>query len=470
MLNNLKIGTRLAIGYALILALLAAMALTSYARISELSHEINLTVQDRFPKVVQANEVIGAINVIARQLRNAYIFTGPEQDKSLATVAEQRKVITERLTTLEKAITSEQGVVLLDKIKLARNNYVEHQEQLIELIKADNREAAAALLQGNLRSTQTAYIGAVNELIDYQIKLMNESGEAAAELSQQTQLLLIALGGIAVTLTLLIGFLITRSITRPLGEAVGAAKKMAAGDFGFTLENQHRDEVGEMVRAVGAVQTSVQAMAADTRLLSLAAVEGRLDTRAEAGKHQGEFKSIVSGVNDTLDAVIGPLQVAADYVARIARGDIPAKISDSYNGDFNLLKNNLNTCIEAVNRLIADARQLSESAVAGKLDTRADASMHQGDFRSIVTGVNDTLDAVVSPIRDVQRVMAAMEQGDMTQSITTQYQGDFAALAAAINNTIAKLSDTIAQITTAADALSNAAGQVSATAQSLSQS
>ncbi|MCP9758053.1 methyl-accepting chemotaxis protein, partial [Aquitalea sp. S1-19] len=306
--------------------------------------------------------------------------------------------------------------------------------------------------------------------IDYQIKLMNESGEAAAELSQQTQLLLIALGGIAVTLTLLIGFLITRSITRPLGEAVGAAKKMAAGDFGFTLENQHRDEVGEMVRAVGAVQTSVQAMAADTRLLSLAAVEGRLDTRAEAGKHQGEFKSIVSGVNDTLDAVIGPLQVAADYVARIARGDIPAKISDSYNGDFNLLKNNLNTCIEAVNRLIADARQLSESAVAGKLDTRADASMHQGDFRSIVTGVNDTLDAVVSPIRDVQRVMAAMEQGDMTQSITTQYQGDFAALAAAINNTIAKLSDTIAQITTAADALSNAAGQVSATAQSLSQS
>ncbi|MGL6070725.1 methyl-accepting chemotaxis protein [Craterilacuibacter sp.] len=470
MLNNLKIGTRLAIGYTAILALLLAMALTSYTRINTLSHEIDTTVQDRFPKVVQANQIIDAVNNIARQLRNAYIFTGTEQDKSLATVAEQRKVITERLATLEKTITSEEGVVLLDKIKLTRNNYVEDQEQLIELIKADNREAVSALLQGDLRTTQTAYIGAVNELIDYQTKLMNESGEAAAELSQQTQQLLILLGGIAVTLTLLIGFVITRSITRPLGEAVGAAKKMAAGDFSFTLENSSRDEVGEVARAVAAVQASVQAMAADTRLLSLAAVEGRLATRAEAGKHQGEFKSIVSGVNDTLDAVIGPLQVAADYVARIARGDIPSKISDSYNGDFNQLKNNLNTCIEAVNRLIADARQLSESAVAGQLDTRADASLHQGDFRSIVTGVNDTLDAVVSPVRDVQRVMAAMEQGDMTQSITAQYQGDFAALAGAINNTIAKLSDTIAQITTAADALSNAAGQVSATAQSLSQS
>ncbi|MDZ4314521.1 MAG: hypothetical protein U0989_07125 [Azonexus sp.] len=108
--------------------------------------------------------------------------------------------------------------------------------------------------------------------------------------------------------------------------------------------------------------------------------------------------------------------------------------------------------------------------MAGKLETRADATQHQGDFRKIVQGVNDTLDAVVAPIQDVQRVMGAMEQGDMTQTISKQFQGDFATLKEAINNTIAKLSETIAQIITAADALSNASGQVSATAQSLSQS
>ena len=65
-------------------------------------------------------------------------------------------------------------------------------------------------------------------------------------------------------------------------------------------------------------------------------------------------------MNETLDAVIGPLNVAAEYVDRISKGDIPPKITDSYNGDFNEIKNNLNTCIDAVNALVADAGDAGE--------------------------------------------------------------------------------------------------------------
>ena len=61
------------------------------------------------------------------------------------------------------------------------------------------------------------------------------------------------------------------------------------------------------------------------RMLAKAAVEGKLATRADATKHQGDFREIVQGVNDTLDAVIGPLNVAAEYVDRISKGDIPAE-------------------------------------------------------------------------------------------------------------------------------------------------
>lgn len=81
---------------------------------------------------------------------------------------------------------------------------------------------------------------------------------------------------------------------------------------------------------------------------------------------QGDFRRVVEGVNETLDAVIGPLNVAANYVDRISKGDIPEKITDSYNGDFNTIKNNLNTCIDAVNKLVADARALSIAAVEGR--------------------------------------------------------------------------------------------------------
>ena len=61
-----------------------------------------------------------------------------------------------------------------------------------------------------------------------------------------------------------------------------------------------------------------------------------------------------------LDAVVGPLNVSAKYVDQISKGDIPAKITDTYKGDFNEIKNNLNTCIDAVNALVADANLLVE--------------------------------------------------------------------------------------------------------------
>ena len=83
-------------------------------------------------------------------------------------------------------------------------------------------------------------------------------------------------------------------------------------------------------------------------------------------EHEGDFRKVVRGVNDTLDAVIGPLNVAAEYVERISRGDIPELITDNYNGDFNEIKNNLNTCIVAVNNLVEDAVMLSEAGIAGQ--------------------------------------------------------------------------------------------------------
>jgi methyl-accepting chemotaxis protein len=120
--------------------------------------------------------------------------------------------------------------------------------------------------------------------------------------------------------------------------------------------------------------------------------------------------------------------VAATYVDRISRGSIPAKITDNYSGDFNTLKNNLNQCIDAVNALVVDANMLSKAAVDGKLATRADASKHQGDFRKIVQGVNDTLDAVIGPLNVAANYVDRISKGDVPQRISDHYNGDFNAI------------------------------------------
>jgi methyl-accepting chemotaxis protein len=260
------------------------------------------------------------------------------------------------------------------------------------------------------------------------------------------------------------------AVIGPLNVAADYVDRIAKGAIPARITDPYNGDFNTLKNNLNTAIDAINALVADAGMLSRAAVEGKLATRADAARHQGDYARIVQGVNDTLDAVIGPLNVAADYVDRIARGAIPARITDSYNGDFNTIKNNLNTCIDAVNELVADAVMLAQAAVEGRLETRADATKHQGDYRRIVEGVNSTLDAVIAPINEVKRVMVALSGGDLTQKITDNYAGDFQVLQNAVNDSMDKLAEIIEQVRGAADALTNAAGQVSATAQSLSQS
>ncbi len=100
-------------------------------------------------------------------------------------------------------------------------------------------------------------------------------------------------------------------------------------------------------------------------------------------------------MNDTLDAVIGPLNVAAEYVDRISKGDIPPKITDTYHGDFNEIKNNLNGCIDEIGVLVDEVGVIINAARDGKLDIRSDADKAKGVYRKILRGMNDALDAVI---------------------------------------------------------------------------
>ncbi|MBN2010789.1 methyl-accepting chemotaxis protein [candidate division KSB1 bacterium] len=191
------------------------------------------------------------------------------------------------------------------------------------------------------------------------------------------------------------------------------------------------------------VASIIKSLLAEIRQLVASALDGKLDTRGDPEAINFEFRDIVVGVNNTLDAVIGPLNLAAEYVDRISNGDIPAKITDKYNGDFNEIKNNLNKCIDAVNLLVSDSKLLSEAAVKGKLDTRADATKHAGDFRKIVQGVNDTLDAVIGPLNVAAEYVERISNGDIPAPITENYNGDFNEIKNNLNKCITALDSLI---------------------------
>ena len=207
----------------------------------------------------------------------------------------------------------------------------------------------------------------------------------------------------------------------------------------------------------------------ESEKLTAAVLDGRIETRGDVESINFEFRPVVQGMNDTMDAFTRPLNLAANYVDRISKGDIPAKITDTYNGDFNNLKNNLNTCIDAVGLLVSDSASLARGAVEGRLKNRADASRHQGDFARVIHGINDTLDAVIKPMEESAGVLAILANRDLRARVKGDYAGDHANMKDSINTMADSLHAAITQVTGTTDQLSAASEQIAASSQTVSQ-
>jgi len=215
------------------------------------------------------------------------------------------------------------------------------------------------------------------------------------------------------------------AIINPLNMAAEYVDRISKGDVPKKITDSYNGDFNELKNNLNTCIDAVNLLVVDANMLANAAVEGNLSVRADALRHQGDFRKIIDGVNKTLDSIVNPLNMAADYVDKISKGEMPSLITDDYKGDFNKIKNNLNTCINSVNLLITDANHLAQAAVDGKLSVRANAANHNGDFRKIIQGVNDTLDSVINPLNVAAEYVDRISKGDIPLKITDNYHGDF---------------------------------------------
>ncbi len=474
MFKNLRIGTKLGVGFAFVLALLILVSGISLLRISEITSATTQIVDDRIPMIGMSDEIMVNTLIVGRAVRNLVLSTSKDIEKAqLEVIADARKRNSEILAKIQPLIISAKGKELFDKMVEGREKYAGAVDTIIPMAdsatKYYNTPQATEFLFGDFTKVANEYVEQVKSFSNFQKEEAGRTGKDAAETANASMLLVLVLMLIAVILTIVFLWWLTRTITRPMHEAVEAANKMANGDLSFRLSADTRDETGMLNVAMSKTQQSVQALVNDANMLVKAAVDGRLTARADATRHQGDYREIIQGVNNVLDAVVGPLNVAAKYVDDIAKGNIPQKITATFNGDFNVIRNNLNTCIDAINTLVADADMLSLAALEGRLDIRADAARHQGDFKKIVQGVNDTLDTIVGPVNEVVRVLGALARSDLTQDITNEYHGIFGQLKDDANATVEELTGVISRIKEAADAVNIASREIASGNADLSQ-
>ncbi|MGB8930541.1 MAG: methyl-accepting chemotaxis protein, partial [Anaeromyxobacteraceae bacterium] len=258
----------------------------------------------------------------------------------------------------------------------------------------------------------------------------------------------------------------TRHHVTALRDVLDLLDAWARGDFAPEL----RPHAGRLARAqeiVDRVRANLRGVTQEVRALTGAAVDGRLDVRADPQRFAGDWQGLVRGVNETLDAVLMPLLMSAESFERISRGDIPEKISGGLKGEFDTIHQNVNRCIDAVKGLVEDVDALATAAIAGRLGVRADPKRHAGDFRKIVEGINRTLDAVLAPIDESTKVLERLAQRDLTVRVNGVYRGEHARIQEAINSSAQALHAAMGQVATVVDQVSGAAIQIASSSQSV---
>ena len=249
--NNLRIGMRLGIGFALLIA--TALGIAVYARIAlaSVNTELHLLTDDRILKVDELVEIKDNVNQIARSVRTI-VLTDIESVKASegAEIDSARSKNLKLFKALEDTILMPQGKALLKASAEARVPYNELVTKVTELGRANKDEEATALLLGDMRTVQLTYMATLDKLIGYQRELMKDSSKEVDAVVQRAGTMMMVIALLAAAAGAALAWLITRSIAGPILRAVEVAETVARGDLRARIEVSSADETGQLMGAL----------------------------------------------------------------------------------------------------------------------------------------------------------------------------------------------------------------------------
>lgn len=250
MFRNMRIGIRLTLGFAIVLAMMVIVGAIGILEVRSVAESTDTITQRRWPNTVASNDFIDGINEISLALRNIMLSSDPAfQESEMNRIANVRKRIDERTAWLEQSVNTERGKVLLAQMKERRAKFAAASDQALVLFRSDRQSASEFLLK-EVRPLNLASLATAREMIEFQSGLMNDAAKKAEEVAAQAERLILILGSVSFLLAGAIAFWITRSLTRPVGQALRVANSLADGDLSVRIESTSRDEVGILLSAM----------------------------------------------------------------------------------------------------------------------------------------------------------------------------------------------------------------------------
>jgi methyl-accepting chemotaxis protein len=322
MLKAMKIGTRLAMGYGLVLALMGAVGAAGYwglERVADLGREI-LKVSS---PLVEHSQRARANTLGLRRFEKDYFLNIGSPDKEadyLAKWKDEKKRLEERLDELDRLVQNDGDRETVRTMRKDAALYEEAFQKVLAQIREGSvktpQEANAAIIPFKddvHRVEQTAY--------DFSIKhskAMESLDPFLAESVRRTLSTMFSVIVLALVLTCFVGVTITRSITSPLAQAIKVAERVAEGDVDAPIDVDSRDETGLLLESLRAMVTSLKRMVGAAAAIASGDLTIKVNPQSERDALGNALLEMVGRLTQTLSEVKGGATALSAASAQVA--------------------------------------------------------------------------------------------------------------------------------------------------------
>jgi len=243
------------------------------------------------------------------------------------------------------------------------------------------------------------------------------------------------------------------SIATPITLAIGHLEKLSRGENGQQITREYKGEFIKLRDGFNRLFATVDLLVADSRMLADAAVQGKLNVRADVNLHAGDFRRIVEGFNDTLDSMVKPIREFSAVLDRLAGGDLTAGAVNGYAGEFEQLKNALNATAQQFRGAMRQIAQSTASLVASSEELNRVSQQMSASADETATQANVVSAATEQISKNIQTVSTGAEQMGASIREIAKSTADASRVATSAvrtaettNHTIEKLGDSSAEI------------------------
>jgi len=461
-LANLRIGKRLALGFGLICIMLIVMIVLSNAMLARTNAGTDEIVNGRMPRIALTTQMQDRINDIAISLRNMILSeSGSDHRRQVKDIMAARAAMDAILIKLRASLHNPKAIELLAQMEKETALYKAGQDAMIKHLEAEEVDEARALLGEDLGPLLMRLKRATSEQTALQVAIADEAARDAAATYRNTSLLMWGLGGVALLLSVLAAWAITRSITRPLAQALTVANTVAAGDLTSRIEVTTHDETGQLLQAlktmnenlartVGTVRvgtdtiavaaaevaagshdlsirTEQQAAALEEAASSMeeltATVRQNADNARQANVMAGLASSVASRGGDVIEQVVGTMDGINASSNKI--NDIIGVI-DGIAFQTNILA--LNAAVEAARAgeqgrgfavVAGEVRNLAQRSAAAAREIKGliqDSSGKVAEGGKLVAQAGQTMREIVDSVRSVTDIMTEISAASVEQT------------------------------------------------------